>query len=131
MVVGNYFIKIFSVQQYVRYQIIESDSPQNSSFPFSSRMVASQNPPRHCLRLSRPLTTTQMPYKSASKIVPLIICYDPLLWSSIGIILVEKTTHNINSNVNYYHHQIVLTCKLRQGKVTPRCSLCQEKYKIS
>lgn len=35
-VVGNYFIQIFSVQQYVRcYQMIESDLPQNTTFPFS------------------------------------------------------------------------------------------------
>ena len=83
-VVGNYFIQIFSVQQYVCYQMIESDLPQNTMFPFSYGMVASQNPPPDCLRLSRPLTTTQMPRMSASKIVPLIICYDPLLRSIIG-----------------------------------------------
>jgi len=88
VVVGNYFIQIFSVQQYVRYQTIASDSPQNSSFPFSCRMVASQNPPTHCLRLSWPLTTSQMPHMLASKIiVPLIIYYDPLLLTSIGIVL--------------------------------------------
>ena len=44
-IVENYFIQIFSVWEYAQYQnLIESDSPQNHSFPFSYRMIASRNP---------------------------------------------------------------------------------------
>ena len=39
------FYSNLSVQQYVLYQMIASDSPQNSSFPFSYTMVTGQNPP--------------------------------------------------------------------------------------
>ena len=125
VVVGNYFIQIFSVQLYVRYQMIASDSPQNSLFPFSCRMITSQNPPSDCLTLSRPLTTSQMPHMSASTITgPLIIRY-------YGVVLAKYQPEKTTRNVNYYHHQIVHTCKLMQGKVTSLSSLCQENYKIS
>ena len=86
VVVGIILFKSFQCNIYVWYQMIASDSPHNSVFPFSYTMVTSQNPPSDYLRLSWPLTTIQMPHMSASKIVPLIIYYDPLLWTSIGII---------------------------------------------
>ena len=77
--------------------MIASDSPQNSLFPFSCRMFTSQNPPSDCLRLSRPLTTTQMPHMSASKIAPLIT---NVMTHYYGVVMAkyqpQKTTHNIN-----------------------------------
>lgn len=38
----NYFIEIFAVRQYIRYQMIVSDSPQYRSFPFLYGTIASQ-----------------------------------------------------------------------------------------
>ena len=55
---GNYFIQIFSVRQYVLYQVIASYSPQIRSFSFSYETIAIQNPAGDRHRLSRPLTTT-------------------------------------------------------------------------
>ena len=36
----NYFIEIFAVRQYIRYQMIVNDSPQNRSFPFLYGTIA-------------------------------------------------------------------------------------------
>ena len=55
--------------------MIASDSPQNSSFPFSCRMVASQNPPRHESDPQTQLALNNIPdaTHASIKIVPLII----------------------------------------------------------
>ena len=54
-VIGNYFIQIFSVREYVHYQMIASDSPQIRSFSFSYGRIAIQNPAGDRLRLRGPV----------------------------------------------------------------------------
>lgn len=61
---GNCFIQIFSVREYVQHQnLIESDSPQNLLFPFSYGTIASQNPGGDYFRLSWTISLlTTTPY---------------------------------------------------------------------